>query len=199
MNRSEKGFNPKLTSTFVTAVTLIAVSTSQLSPIVLFNGDVVYGYYNSQSQSNANDCGLDQTTGINCANNGPLMQGNGLASSPVIAQSAGQDQQGPQGPPGPPGPDKKIQTRIVESDVRIIPPDPNFSLITATCASDEVATGGGYSVQEQLGVHDNLINYQVIEPDPGQLANAWELRIQNPGPETIEVVTFAVCAKLADA
>jgi hypothetical protein len=44
----------------------------------------------------------------------------------------------------------------------------------------------------------NLINYQVIEPDPGQPANAWELRIQSSGPDPISVVTQAVCAKLVD-
>lgn len=50
----------------------------------------------------------------------------------------------------------------------------------------------GYSVQEELGIVDNSINYQVIKPDVGQPTNAWELRIQNPGPEIIVVQAFAV-------
>jgi hypothetical protein len=136
------------------------------------------------------------------------MQGDGLASSPIITQFGGGGQQGPQGPPGPQGPkgdtgdsgtDKVLQARVVESEVRELPPEPNFSLITATCDTDEVATGGGYNVQEKQFPFENTVNYQVIEPDPGQLSNAWELRIQNTGPDTIIVSTFAVCAKLVDA
>ena len=51
-----------------------------------------------------NECGLDGTSGINCANNGPLMQGDGLASSPIVTQfGGGRGQQGPAGPQGPPG------------------------------------------------------------------------------------------------
>ena len=43
-------------------------------------------------------------SGINCANSGPLMQGEGLASSPVVTQfSGGRGEQGPAGPQGPPG------------------------------------------------------------------------------------------------
>lgn len=51
--------------------------------------------------------------------------------------------QGVQGVQGPAGPDKELQTRIVQSEVGILPPDPNFDFITVTCAPDEVATGGG--------------------------------------------------------
>jgi hypothetical protein len=59
-------------------------------------------YSNSQTQSFANECGQDEPSGINCANNGPLMQGEGLTSSPVFTQS-GSGPQGPQGEQGPKG------------------------------------------------------------------------------------------------
>lgn len=84
---------------------MLSVSTLQ----VLSNVDsVVYAYSNSQAQSLVNDCGIDESSGINCANNGPLMQGEGLASSPIVTQSgSGQ---------GPPGPAKELQVRTVDGE-----------------------------------------------------------------------------------
>ncbi len=90
----------------ITVLLLVAgLSTIQLSSMVLSNGSVVYAYSNSQAQSFVNDCGIDEVTGINCGNNGPLMQGDGLASSPIVTQfSGGQGEQGPPGPQGEQGP-----------------------------------------------------------------------------------------------
>ncbi len=53
---------------------------------------------NSQAQSLVNNCGIGQSSGI-CANYGPMIQGDGSATTPVITQSGGQ-----RGPPGPQGP-----------------------------------------------------------------------------------------------
>lgn len=116
--------------------------------------------------------------------------------------------QGPQGlvgPQGPAGPDKELQTRTVEGQSEIIPLEPNYSLLTASCFPGEVATGGSYEVQEQFFTPEaqNLINYQVIEyggpfVDSTRLTTQWEVRIQNSGPDPIRVTAFAVCAKLVD-
>lgn len=92
--------------TSVLAIVFTAVSTAQLSSMVALNGDItnnVYAKYsNNQAQSFVNECGLDGVTGINCANNGPLMQGDGLASSPVITQFGG-GQRGTEPTPPPTG------------------------------------------------------------------------------------------------
>jgi hypothetical protein len=93
---------------------------------------------NTQTQTNSNkyDNGA-------CGIIGQLIEADGTANSPImhVTSSDSQGQQGPpgpqgiqgeQGPAGPAGPNKMLQTRIVESDVGIFPPEPNFSFITAT-------------------------------------------------------------------
>jgi hypothetical protein len=48
-----------------------------------------------------------------------------------------------QGEQGPAGPDKELQVRTVFGDLKEIPRD-SVGTATASCAPDEVATGGGY-------------------------------------------------------
>lgn len=99
-------------SVSVSVLILLVASTAQVSSMIPLSGNsitspnTVYAKYSdSQAQSLVNECGEGEPSGINCANNGPLMQGEGLASSPVVTQSgSGQGQQGPPGPPGPQGP-----------------------------------------------------------------------------------------------
>ncbi|MGB8641151.1 MAG: hypothetical protein WCD28_02610, partial [Nitrososphaeraceae archaeon] len=55
----------KLIYTSLIAVLLVAVSSAQLSSVVLSNGTVVYAYSNSQAQSLDNKCGNDGSSGIN--------------------------------------------------------------------------------------------------------------------------------------
>lgn len=96
-----KGF--KFTCTSIIVIVLVAVSTSHSSEVLSNIAAVVYAYSNTQVQSLDNDCGIGDTDNTNCANNGPLIQGDGSASSPVVSQSAGREQ-GYRGPPGPQGP-----------------------------------------------------------------------------------------------
>ena len=105
---SGKGRGFKFTCTSIFIILVVAVSTSQISSVVLFNGNVVYAYSNNQAQSLTNECGIDGLTNLNCANNGPLMQGEGMASSPIVTQSAGRQQEPsepPETPPTEPQPD----------------------------------------------------------------------------------------------
>lgn len=137
----------KLTCTSVLMIAL-AVSTSQLSTMVLSNASVdsvVYEYSNSQAQSFVNECGLDESSGINFVANGPQTQADGSTlATPIISNAGGQGQQrpsgpeglqgergpagpeGPQGPKGdtgergPAGPMQKLQVKTVEpSSVRV--------------------------------------------------------------------------------
>ena len=53
--------------TSVIAIVLVAVSTAQLSSVVLSNGNVVYAYSNSQAQSFVNDCDVIDLTNASTA------------------------------------------------------------------------------------------------------------------------------------
>lgn len=98
MNSKDKKF--KITHTSVLMILLVAVSTSQLSTVILSNVDsVVYAYSNSQAQSLNNDCEHG-----NCGNNGPQSQADANAFAPIISISGGEGEQGPPGPQGLTGP-----------------------------------------------------------------------------------------------
>lgn len=61
-------------------------------------------YSNSQSQSFVNECGLDESSGINCVASGPQTQADGSATAtPIVSNAGGQGEQGPPGPQGPKG------------------------------------------------------------------------------------------------
>lgn len=72
MNSRDKRFKLKCHS--VLEVVLVAVYTLHLSSMVLSKGNVnsvVYAYSNNQAQSLVNECGQDESSGINCVANGP--------------------------------------------------------------------------------------------------------------------------------
>lgn len=86
----------------VIMIVLIAVSTVQLSSIVLPNGTVVYAYTNNQAQSLSNECDVIDSSGVsNCQNSGPQTQADGTASSPITFQISNFGQQGTQEPTEP--------------------------------------------------------------------------------------------------
>ena len=105
----------KLICTSVIAIVLVAVSSAQLSSIVLSNGTVVYAYSNSQAQSLDNTCGNDGSSGISCANSGPQNIGDDTVTTLTPLQLSNSGKEGPQGPPGPPGPDKVLENRQIGS------------------------------------------------------------------------------------
>jgi hypothetical protein len=91
----------------VIILVIIAVSTLQLSPMMVTNGDAngnAYAKYsNNQAQSFVNECGLSGSTGTNCGNSGPQTQGDGVANALAPLQISGAGEQGPVGPQGPQG------------------------------------------------------------------------------------------------
>jgi Collagen triple helix repeat (20 copies) len=101
--------------------------------------------------------------------------------------------QGLQGIQGPPGPDKGLQVRLVSSGQTEVPSGESRT-ITARCASDEVVTGGGTSV---LG-RGNGINPESIDNGEPLDASAWIFFYFNPGPNPVNIVVTAECAKLVD-
>lgn len=178
---------------------VLAVSTLQLSSILLTNDNVVYAYSNSQAQSLNNECGVDGSSGPNCANNGPQNVGDGTATALTPLQiSGGQGERGPPGPPGPqgpPGPDKELQVRTVlgpEGDVE----GGQLDSTSAECDPDEVVTGGGHALG---GAENNIVNVPHADIGlPEMQPNAWQLEVGNPGPDEIPFRAFAECAKLVD-
>jgi hypothetical protein len=87
----------------VSVILLLAVSTTQLSSNGNIASDNAYAKYsNNQAQSLVNECGINESSGVNCATNGPQIQGDGCATTPLISQSSGQ--RGPVGPAEAAGP-----------------------------------------------------------------------------------------------
>jgi hypothetical protein len=170
----------------ISAIILVAVSTMQLSSMIVSNGNAasnVYAKYsNNQAQSLINECGIGESSGVNCAINGPQIQADGSATTPVISQTSGQ-----RGPAGPSESEQKLQVRTVIGDSTIALP--GFTTATASCAPDELATGGGIatgtvlpgSIYADMGI-------------PRDAPNTWTLLYINPGPTSISIRAFAECA-----
>lgn len=218
-------------------IIFLVVSTTQLSSMIVLNSNTILApntvfakYSNNQAQSLVNECGVGDSSGPNCANNGPLTQGDGIASSPIVSQSGGQGPAGPQGPQGlkgdtgpagppgpqgaagpqgptgpqgpqgiqgeqgPPGPDKELQVRTDSGDVLTVAPDTTLT-VTAPCNSDEVATGGGYEIDDEF----NEVNPSVVHSGtPSNAPNTWSFTLSNPGPLPVDILAFVECAKLVD-
>jgi hypothetical protein len=195
--------------TSVIAVVLVAVSTAQLSSVVLSNGTVAYAYSNSQAQSFANECGQDVSTGPICINNGPQSQADGTASTPFVSVSGGQGEQGPPGPQGPqgltgeqgpPGPKQELEVRRVIGTPTEIPAG-DSDTVTASCAPDELATGGGFTLRKEIEDQPNTANPEMgsVASPPNDAPNGWSYDVTNPGPNPVGINSIAQCAKLVDA
>lgn len=204
----------------VTSVSIFTIALVLLSGI---GSTIKYAkaeYSNNQAQSFVNECGLDESSGINCIASGPQTQAHGSATAiPIVSNAGGQGQQGPPGPPGPqgpqgeqgprgdtgatglqgpqgeqgpPGPDKELQVRQVIGNTETVERQ-GFS--KAVCDSDEVATGGGATYAMSV-FGPNEINPTIS--DYATLDNGWEAFALNPGPNPMIIEAYAECAKLVD-
>lgn len=184
-------------------IILMAVSATQLTSMVMLNGntftsyDVYAKYSNDQAQSIVNECDSS-----NCGNISPQNQADGTAFAPIVAISGGgQGEQGPPGPQGAPGPDKELEVREVDGVADFIPAGERGRSV-AECAPGEVATGGGMNISPLQGDTPNTINpNEVVDsgtPIPGTTTN-WDVSAVNPGPNDLVIRSFAQCAKLVDA
>lgn len=221
MDRKDGRF--KLTYTSVIAIVLIAVSTSQLSTMILSNGNIgslVYAYStNSQAQSIDNNCEHG-----NCAILGPQTQADGTPIAiPVVQvkEGEGEGEQGPPGPQGeqgpkgdigpggpegpegpkgdtgdtgPPGPEQALEVRTVVGDTVTIGPVDRGSA-AAICDEDEVVTGGGMHVTPRSAGfgNPNTINPQLLDTP---VPREWHVGAFNPGPGDLEITAVAQCSKL---
>ena len=157
-------------------------------------------------QSFVNECGLDESSGINYVATGPQTQADCSATAtPIVSNAGGQGQQGPPGPAGPqgpkgdagkqglPGPDKELQVRTVDGDEVVAQPNV-LTIVVTECAEDELATGRGIGRQSTSGDNPGLQDHRIPTNDP----TTWELRYLNPGPNPVDIQAFAECAKLVD-
>jgi hypothetical protein len=155
-------------------------------------------YSNSQVQSFVNECGHDESSGINCVASGLQTQADGSATAtPIVSNVVGQGQQGPPGPPGPqgpPGPDKELQVRTIIPSEGVGVEAGESAVVEAQCAPDEVVTGGGtsYVPVDPTANEINPLELDLATPD------GWGFRVDNPGPSDVGISTFAQCAKLVD-
>jgi hypothetical protein len=100
---------------------LIAVSTSQLSSVILSDGNVVYAYSNNfdQAASLVNNCSGDHESSQICVNTNPQTQGKeNVVDTQVIT---------PPGPPGPQGPQGTLRRGI-------------FAFVQRSCKNGRICT-----------------------------------------------------------
>ena len=151
----------------------------------------------SQTQSLVNECEL------NCVNSAPQNQGDGAVLAPTVSVSGGQNEQGPggigeqneQGPGGigeQAGSDQELQVRQVPGLlVQVLPG--NLGEALATCAADEVVTGGGSWIQDSNNMNAHVFSAKASNSE------SWLVQLPNPGPGSVIIQAFAECAKLVDA
>jgi hypothetical protein len=177
--------------TSVIAVFLVAVSTAQLSSMVLSEDNVVYAYSTNfnQAASLVNNCSGDDESSQICLNNNQEVQGKDNDVNTQIST-----------PPGRPGPDKVLEQRQVSS---FIPTDPpslpivqpgGTGTFSAKCNSDEIVTGGGYRISEGAF---GIVEFQGATATDS--TPAWTVTITNHGSTLFTFEVFAECVKLVDA
>jgi hypothetical protein len=138
--------------------------------MVLLNGDItnyVYAKYsNDQAQSFVNECGQDGVTGINCGNNGPLMQGDGLASSPVITLFGGGGQQ--QEPPADTATLIVVKNVGCEAGLECPPnlPEPEEFTISVIPANGPGVSGEGSAEGTRFTIPPGEYIFNETPPDP---------------------------------
>ena len=96
----------------VIGILLVAVSTTQLAPMIgssnnIFANNVYAKYSNNfdQTASLANECSGDHESNIICVNNNPQTQGrDNIVNTPITTPQGSPGPPGPPGPQGPPGP-----------------------------------------------------------------------------------------------
>jgi len=149
------------------------------------------------SISSENTC----SHGSICGGMSPVIQADGSANSPInspVYNSGQQGSKGEQGEQGPPGPSQELQVRQVFGEPVTIPSGQGEAA-TASCDSDELATGGGFAVREES--ESNVINLPELSMagTPFDTPTIWNVGVENAGPEEITIEAVAECAKLVDA
>lgn len=169
----------------VIMILLVAVSTAQISSLVIINDDLGNNVYAipliGERQYRTQADGTDST---------PM---NSQISNPgfEIAQAPSSAQGPPHSPPGPPFAKQVLQVRqVIGPETIIETPETHGMTVTAECDSDEFVTGGGY-----------VSSTDRLAPTSEQATpSGWEVRLfvneVHPGDSAHAV---AECAKLVDA
>jgi hypothetical protein len=117
-----------------------------------------------------------------------------IVSNGSIAASNNVYAQIPPGPSSPPGLDKELQVRTVRGDTVIVPAN-LARTATASCASDEFATGGGHEIRDLTNEKKPTISSDAV---PDDAPYTWSFSLANPGPDEVVIGPFAVCAELVN-
>ncbi len=100
--------------------------------------------------------------------------------------------QGPQGPQGLQGPAGPTQTLTITSVYEDATLPAGVYGVDANCPTFTLVTGGGFDT----GQTGNP-NYTVQKSSPAFNKQAWEVVVSNPGPESVSLTVYALCASLA--
>ena len=197
--------------------------------MILSNSNVVYAYSTNfeQAASQVINCSGDDESSQICVNNNQETQGKDNDNYAQTTTPPGPP--GPQGPAGPAGatgatgatgpagpagatgatgatrpagPTQELQVRTVPGNLVTVPSG-QVGSSRASCAADELATGGGTTIS-------NPGSNQVNEPDvdfgtrsgslgPTDAPNQWHFGLFNPGPNSMDILSYAECAKLVNA
>jgi hypothetical protein len=117
-------------------------------------------------------------------------------SNPINEIAQAPSPPSPPSPPGPPGLDKELQVRQVSSDRVKVQPGGSGAAV-ASCAPDEVVTGGGMiALSDPRGIN---LDTEAEFPTTGPInPTDWQYAITNVGPNDVIIGAEALCAKLVD-
>lgn len=181
----------------VIVIILVAVSTAQLSSMMVSYADTgtnVYAKYstNNQAQSLTNDCGEDESSATNCGINGQQVLADGTANVATNLEISNPAEEGSE--PGPsPEPNQQLQVRQVNADTPTLIQANSSGTSVANCDPTEDVTGGGLIFGEVGDRLSNEINPQYSERES---ENGWAVEYFNPGPRDVNLLAFAECASL---
>jgi hypothetical protein len=171
-------------SVSISVVILAALSTTQLLSMVTSNDNIpavnkVYATLSDDERQSR-------------------IQAHGTDSMPMNLQLSNPRNEIAQVPPSPPGPPFSKQqlqvTQVSGPTVRVLANEIGESL--ATCATDEILTGGGTVFFADAG---NKPLETEIDGPLNTPPTEWQYRVDNPGPGQVFIRAEALCAKLVDA
>ncbi len=167
---------------------------------IMINGNHIFAKYeNTQTQSLLNDCQAGNAgSASNCAITSPQTQADGVASTPTNLQISDIGIQGPQGDRDPEGMPEDVQSlEVRQQPGNLVTVAPNTAgNSTATCSSDEEATGGGSAWTSSGNAPPNLGVSTFVEEGP---PDSYVIGVDNNGQESVLIQALAECAKLVQA
>jgi hypothetical protein len=186
-------------------ITILALlSIVQLNPLLEYGSTNAYAKYTNSLDAAASQANTCSGNNNNCFGN--TIQTGGEGNTPLISSPTGiSEPTAPQGDTGdtippvdtiPPFGQELQVSGIVGDLVQVHPGQLRFA--QASCAPDEVATGGGLTVRSST--LDPLAPQNLdTGHTPTNTPNQWVVSYLNRGENLVVIQASATCAKLVDA